>query len=202
MLRISVSDLESYRYWKDSEESDLDQLVARLLHKDPPTPQMGAGKALARLFEHAQAGAFVDESVDGWNFHFQLDGELRLPVVSELKAEEVFETPSGPVTLVGMVDGLDGRTVHDQKLSEKFDAERYVDSLQWRAYLAMFGAREFVYDVFVGRYGKDEEEGHVTIYDYHRLQFFAYPNMRADVEKAVNELAEVITRYVPEKVVA
>lgn len=213
MLRLSVTDLESYRYWKANEDSTLDELVARLTKKDPPTPQMEAGAALAQLFEHATPSSIDAWSARGWSFVFALEGDrFVLPAARELKAEVVFETPSGPVTLVGKVDGLDGLTVFDQKLTETFDAERYLDSLQWRSYLTMFGAKEFVYDVFVGKYdrdpgGTDESgvyrkgpirlapNGLVTITDYHRLPFYAYPEMRADVERAVRELAEVVVTY-------
>lgn len=209
MLRISVSDLESFRYWKDNEDSTLAELVARLTKKDPPTPQMEAGRALAKLFEFATPRSIDAWEGDGWAFRFELDGaRFTLPDARELKAEVVFDTPSGLVTLVGMVDGLDGLTVRDQKLTEKFDAERYLDSLQWRAYLVMFSAKEFVYDIFVAKYererGYTDAEGvfhegaftkQVTIREYHPLRFYAYPSIRADVQKAVSELAEVIVAY-------
>lgn len=214
MIRLSVSDLESYRYWKANEDGTLADLVARLTKKDPPTPQMQAGAALAELFEHATPRSIDEWShCSGWRFRFAIDGErFVLPAVRELKAEKVFQTPSGPVTLVGKVDGLEGLTVFDQKLTESFDAERYLDSLQWRSYLTMFGARQFNYDVFVGKYDRDPgrtddggvytkgpirlpPDGLVTITEYHRLPFYAYPEMCADVEAAVCELAEVVVTY-------
>ncbi|HYE57624.1 MAG TPA: hypothetical protein VD948_03920, partial [Rhodothermales bacterium] len=151
MIRLSVTDLESFRYWKASEDSTVADLVAKLTRAEPPTPQMQAGAAFARLMEHAGERSMDEEQVDGWTFYFDVESELALPAVRELKGEMVIETPSGPVTLVGKVDGFDGK-VYDQKLTERWEAERYVDSLQWRAYLVMFGAREFVYDVFRARY--------------------------------------------------
>jgi hypothetical protein len=209
VIRLSVSDLETYRYWKDAEDSTLDDLVARLTRKEPPTPQMEAGAAFAKLMEHASGRSLDVEEVDGWVFSFDLEGEIALAPVRELKAEVVFETPSGPVTLVGKVDGIDGK-IHDQKLTESFDAERYLDSLQWRAYLVMFGAREFVYDVFRAKYEREpghtdedgkyikgpiKQPGEITITEYHPVSFYAYPNIRADVEAAVRELAEVVVAY-------
>lgn len=210
MIRLSVSDLETWRYWKANEDSTLDELVARLTKKEPPTPQMQAGAAFAKLMEQAPMGVFDVETVDGWTFVFNLDDVIALPPVRELKAEVVFDTPSGPVMLVGKIDGLGGK-VHDQKLTESFDAERYLDSLQWRAYLVMFGAREFVYDVFKAKYERgpgrtivvDGEEtyvkgdptGKITITEYHPMSFFSYPGIRADVQRAVNELAEVVVAY-------
>jgi hypothetical protein len=196
VIRISASDLESYRWWKDSEEADLALLVRRLKHEEPPSPQMGAGRAFAKVFEHAKEANFDAVSMDGWHFRFELDATLALPPVRELKAEMLVDTPSGPVMLVGMVDSLDGTVVRDQKLTERWDAEKYFDSLQWRCYLLMFKAQTFIYDIFVGKYDGQE----VTVNDYHRLSFYAYPRLKEDVEAAVAELASVIIQYVPELV--
>src|SRR6185312_6852390 len=38
-------------------------------------------------------------------------------------------------------------------------------------------------------------DGSVTITEYHPLRFYAYPDMRADVERAVCDLAEVVVTY-------
>jgi hypothetical protein len=192
MIRLSVTDLESYRYWKADEDSTLDQLLVRLRHEEPPTPAMKAGRAFAKLFENIDDGLLGVADVDGWRFDFtRLEAEIALPPVRELKAEVRFETPSGPVVLVGKTDGLHGTVVHDQKLTEKWDAEKYVDSLQWRAYLAMFSATSFTYDVFIARY----QERHVTVTDYHPMTFYAYPGLRQDVERAVAELAAVVREH-------
>jgi hypothetical protein len=202
MLRISVSDLESLRWWRDSEGSTMEQLVARLTHAEPPTPAMEAGRAFARVMETAAVGEVDVVTMDDWTFDFSgLDHAIGLPDVRELKAEVVFQTPHGPVTLVGKVDGINGRTVHDQKLSERLDAEKYLDSLQWRAYLVMFDATKFVYDVFVGRYDRGGDRL-VQLTDYQSLPFYTYPGIRQDVQAAVNELARVIVTYVPSLVTA
>lgn len=202
MIRISVSDLESMRYWRANDEGTMEQLLARLRHAEPPTPQMEAGRAFARLMEGARAGAIDVETVDGWTFDFSgIDHEIALPAVRELKAEKLYQTPHGPVTLVGKVDSINGRTVHDQKLTERWDAERYLDSLQWRSYLVMFDAVEFVYDVFLGKYERDG--GHVVeIRDYQPMRFFTYPDLAEHVRAAVFDLARVIATYVPDLVTA
>lgn len=193
-IRIRVTDLETYRHWKDAEDATLDELLARLRHTDPPTPQMEAGRAFAKLLERVCYGQALDvEKQDGWEFHFDLDGELAWPGVRELKGEISIETPDGPVTLVGQCDAI-GLAVHDAKLTERVDAERYLDSLQWRAYLEIFGRREFIYDLFHARY---EGPGKVRVGEHHRMSFYAYPEMRADVERAVCELTEVVAKHVP-----
>lgn len=202
---IHVSELETVRYWRDREDTTMDMLIADLRKGKAPTPQMQAGKAFAKLMEHAEQYQVADPlngdgihtaTVDGWTFAFQVNGELPLPPVRELQAEMLFQTPQGPVTLVGHCDSLEGITVRDQKLTEKWDAERYVDSLQWRAYLVMFDAAWFVYDVFVGRYDSKGAPS-VTITEYHPTPFYWYPGIRTDVQRAVDELAGIFARHLP-----
>jgi len=195
-MRISVGDLESLRRWREREDQDLATLLAKLRRQEPPTRQMEAGKAFAKFFEHATPKDFGGAISDGWEFEFKCDAELHLPAIRELKMEETFQTPYGPVTLVGVVDGQDGNVICDQKLTGYFDAENYTASLQWRAYLAMTGATKFVYDVFVGKY--EDHANYVTITEYHQVPFYTYPDIRRDVARAVCELAEIVATHIPE----
>lgn len=197
MIRLSVTDLDGYLYWLDSEDMDLSELVARLRGQQEPTQQMLAGRAFHKMLEDANVGDIKTSIVDGFEFTFAIDHEMALPELRELKGERVFNTPSGPVTLVGKVDGLTGISIRDYKLTEKFDAERYADSYQWRSYLAMFSAQVFIYDVFVCRY----DDQRVLIYDYHQLRLNAYPSMLDDVRRHVCGLAEIVAKHVPEKII-
>lgn len=194
MIRLSVTDLESFRYWKGREDATTEDLLRELAHVAPPTRQMMAGRAWARLWESSSPGELDAAVIDGWRFIFALDAALYVPPIREFKIEEVIDTPSGQVTLVGKVDSFEGLTVRDQKLTERFEIEeRYTDSIQWRCYLTMLKARRFVYDVFVGKH--DDVEDEVRIVEYHPVTFYAYPSVRADVEKAVCELAEIVTAH-------
>lgn len=204
MIRLSVTDLDQYLYWKSSEDMEFEELLKRLRGESEPTDAMMAGRAFHKLFELAEYGQdLLSPTVDGWQFVFAIDEEIALPSIRELKGETLFDTPSGAVTLVGKVDSIHGITIHDYKLTERFDAERYADSYQWRAYLCMFGAKRFVYDVFVGRY----EDGitaagtrRVVVYDYQRFPITAYPTMRDDVQREVSALAEIVAKHVPQKI--
>lgn len=197
MIRLDVSGLESFAHWKEREDATLTDLLAKIAHVAPPTRQMQAGHAWARMWELSRPGELDVALADGWKFKFNLDAQIYVPPIRELKVEEVFRTPTGPVTLVGKVDSFEGITVRDQKLSERFEVEdRYTDSIQWKAYLAMLKAHVFKYDVFIGKY--DDFDNEVTITDYHPLTFYSYPKMRADVERAVVELADVVSGNWPE----
>lgn len=199
-MRLSVTDLDSFRYYKESEEMDVDALLRRLRKQEPPSQAMLAGRALHSVLEHATAGAALDVAeAEGFKFHFKVDCAIELPAVRELKGEVQIVTPAGLVTLVGVVDGLEGG-IYDHKLTARFDAERYADSYQWRCYLEMFGARKFVYNVFEGKEGDHPNEW--VIFGFQQFPLYAYEGMRADVVRELSELAAFVRKFVPEKMAA
>jgi hypothetical protein len=195
MIRLSVTHLETLRYWKGREDATMQMLIADLTYKSAPTRQMQAGKAFQKFLELAKEGeSFISTTVEGWSFYF---GDLALlvpiPLSAELKGYVDFATPHGLVRLTGVADDFRGMEIGDNKLTEKIEAEKYLDSLQWRAYLVMFGASKFVYHVFQGRYDKDEDN--VTITGYETFPFYTYPGIRRDVERAVAELAGIVAEH-------
>ena len=184
MIRVRSSDLDSWRYYQASEDMTAAEMLARLRREEPPTPKMLAGTALHALLERAQAGdeIHVGES-QGHTFRFA-DG-LELPA---LPAREIRgELPIGrDMMLVGVADGFDG-SVHEFKLTERFDAERYMESYQWRAYAVMFNARKVNYDVFVGREDKPKVW---TIFEMQQLPLYAYPGIERDVYTVAQQLGD------------
>lgn len=190
-MRISVSDLDCYRYYKTHEDVTLEDCLAQLRRETPPSPSMMAGRALHCALETSQCG---DEQIsidkDGFRFHFLCDAALSVPAVRELKGEMSINTPSGPVTLVGVVDAIDS-AVTDYKLTSRFEAERFADSYQWRCYLMMFGMNRFVYKVFVGQ----DDDGEWLIREYHELPVYRYPGMEDDVRREVSEFAAFLRQY-------
>lgn len=196
-LRISVSDIECFRYYKANEEITLEECLARLRKERPATPAMRAGSALHAILEHAEYdGETLWAERDGFRFYFGCEIDLNVPAVRELKGEVEIQTPSALVTLVGVVDAMD-TAIHDYKLTGRFEAERFADSYQWRCYLLMFGAERFVYNVFVGQ--EDANGTDWTIREYHELEMYRYPGMEQDVYRELSEFVEFILAYMPEK---
>lgn len=198
-MRLSVTELDSFRRYRDNEDVELAALLAQLRRETPPTRAMQAGRAFHHVLEHAAPGALDTAEHDGFKFRFALECVLPLPSVRELKGEHLIPTSVGAVTLVGVVDGLDVG-VRDYKLTARFDAERYADSYQWRCYLMMFGAAMFQYDVFVAQ--EDEGAGEYVVREYHPMRFYAYPGMFEDVIREVDEFAGFVARHLPERLAA
>lgn len=196
MIRISASNLDTYRRYKLNEDVTLEECLADLRRESPPSPAMLAGRALHKILETADYG---DEAIsverDGYTFYFQGDIAVDIPVVRELKGEMLMQTPCGTVSLVGVVDGMDSSVI-DYKLTGRWDAERLADSYQWRFYLHMFNRTRFVYKVFVGDEKKPNEW---EIREYHELTMFAYPGMEEDLRKEIEEFAAFMNKYVLRK---
>lgn len=198
-IRVSVTDVDQLAYFRASEgeerELSLDELRERLMHRQPPGPDQRAGTAFHAVLEHTHPGQELTVvERDGFTFVFDLEGELTLPSVRELKGEREYEIAGELVTLVCKVDAFTGARVDDHKLTGRFEAERYADAFQWRANLSIFGADEFRYNVFEN-YDRD---GRRVIHKLHPLTFYRYPELEHDVLNQLRDFVEFVKAYVPE----
>lgn len=199
-LRTSASDIDALRYFMNDDEADLADLLARLRRELPPTDSMLAGTALHTALENCATGDHSELTAEGYTFELRCDGELDLPEIRELKAERDYEIDGCRITLVGKVDGVHGRRVDDHKFTSRYDAERFMASMQWRVYLEIFGADEFRWNVFEGRVSPDDPKRY-TIYALHRLHMHRYPNMGDDVERSLETFLEFARVHLPERII-
>lgn len=200
-LRTSASDLDALRYYMADEDGDLAELLASLRREKPPTESMLAGTALHTALENCVIGDHAELTADGYTFDLRCEGELDLPEVRELKATRDYEINGCLVTLVGKVDGLHGRRVDDHKFTARYDAERFMASMQWRVYLEVFGADEFRWNVFEGRQDTTDPKRYM-IFALHRLTMHRYPGIGDDVERAVARFLDFARVHLPERIMA
>ena len=198
-MRVSVTDLDAYRRWREDEEAELEPLLRQLRKLEPPTEPMLAGSALHKALEHAEPGVVSTLEIDGYKFIFDLNAELALPDIREIKAEKVYMIDGLPVTVVGKIDTLDARTVEDHKATSRFDAERFLDTYQWRYYLDIFGATRFRWNVFeMAEIG----ERAYKVFALHRLEQFRYGAMHADCVRLLRDFVEFARVQLPERLAA
>jgi len=194
----------------DTFELSFDDLMSRMSREEvEPSEIMKAGTALHKFLEHAKAGDEIDEGtgtiVDGVRLRFGADLELPLPAIREpAVVGHTFDTVSGPVLLRGRIDARDADswgTVTDYKLTQRFSAERYALSPQWKAYALMVGAKRFRYLIFQSKQeavtGDPDCWWDAWVTDVHELVFWPYPEMEAEITEIVSELAEFVKKYVP-----
>lgn len=180
-LRVSVSDLDSFRQFRDDEDGDLNALLRQIRRLEPPSEPMLAGSALHKALEvlPPDAPEVLSLASDGYVFSIECDIAMDLPRTRELKAESVLDVQGTIVTLVGKVDAIEGTRVDDHKTTGYFDAERFHAGYAWRCYLMMFGANRFRWNVFEMKPHGPEKVYAVT--GFHQMEQFRYPGMEADV---------------------
>lgn len=195
-LRVSATDLDALRRYLGDEDSDLADLVAQLRREMPPTPPMLAGTAFHEALENLPEGEFDSLRTATHHFDFKLDGEIELPTVREMKETRLYQIDGVRVTLVGKVDAAHGKRIDDHKLTSRYDAERFLGSMQWRCYLEVFRADEFRWNIFEGR---EVAPNHWVIGNLHRLTMHRYPGMHLDVIEALRQFVGFARTHLPER---
>lgn len=195
-IRISATDIDALRWFQADEEAELSAFLDRMRRKEPPTESMLAGTALHKALEHTTEGDFETLEADGYSFTFAADAEVDLPVIREMKEAREYRVGDVIATVVGKVDALHGKRVDDHKFTARYDAERFLDSYQWRIYLDIFGADEFRWNIFEGR---ETGPRSYLITAVHPLTMHRYPSMDRDVNRAVGEFVEFARKFLPER---
>lgn len=198
-IRISASDIDALRYFMADDEAEIAPLLAQLRHQTEQTEPMRVGTALHAALETCEPGDHGELSANGYTFVFATDGEVDLPDIREAKATREYVINGCVVTLVGKVDAIHGRRVDDHKFTARYDAERFMASMQWRVYLDVFDADEFRWNVFEGRSALDDPHRYV-IWAIHQLTIHRYPGMRSDVERALRQFVEFAREHLPERI--
>lgn len=203
-LRVSATDIDAYRRFlspPEGMEIELDELLRQLRRQEPPSEAMMAGSAFHKLLENAApvVGELSEAEVDGFRFFFDFDGALDLPKIREMKATRDYDIDGCTITVVGKVDGVHGHRIEDHKLTSRYDAERFLNSYQWRIYLDIFEANEFRWNIFEGR---EAQSKRYVISHFHQLRTYIYPEMHADVQKVLGAFLAFAREFLPERFLA
>lgn len=194
-LRLSVTMLDTYVHGMANEDLSSEQLAYELFARKKPSQAMQAGTSFHRFLEKGQLGSELLAKPDHSGFHFILPDDLSGTIELGTVREQLYEWPVfDNVLLVGKIDAETPAKLIDHKLTARFDHERYMDSLQWRAYLAMRGKAHFTYQVFEhsGLPTVPDALGHYPVFikDYHRLDQYAYAGMQDEIRDVARDLAE------------
>ena len=195
-LRVSATDIDALRYFEANEDASLDALISQLRRESAPSEAMLAGSALHSALENAEPGEIESIHSGDYTFDMRIEGEVALPDIREMKATREYRSGDHLVTLVGKVDAVLGLTVVDHKFTSRFDPDRFLNSMQWRIYLEVFGAEAFVWNIFEGR---EIGPKHYVINHLHVLKAHSYPEMGADVQRAVDHFVDFACWHLPER---
>ena len=220
MLRVAVTQLDKYAAYLSEDDFPLDVLLRDLRGQTPRTPAMERGHAFAKAMENMAVciqqghtpGVAVDSSMlvaEGHAFAFTCDAEIEAWPRRELKAEKDY----GGIIVSARCDRLHGQVIADDKTTASFNrsdpsgrggVERYIDKWQWRYYLDIFGAHEFVWHIWETRavdFNPEEYPGIKAaweIFNHHVIRNYRYPELEAecaDFAREFKDFAERINLY-------
>lgn len=197
-MTFRVSEVESFRQWRDDEDADLELLLARMRGQTEASEAMLAGTAFHKALEVAQPGEAETLQALGYTFKMVGDFELAIPVIREVRASKAYTVDDCAVLVSGQLDAIEGKRVEDHKTTGRFDPERYLGGYQWRLYLEIFGANHFRWNVF--EISATDDQLTWEVFAAHRLEQYRYPGMSADCERLVSDLARFAREHLPERV--
>lgn len=194
-MRISVTLLDSFRYWRteefyteEAEEQSYLELCARIRGEPPPQSEdMLRSIAFHKICEDPdeyKEGALY--RCDGWEFDGISTGQFLLELPRDRVTEVKIEQEIAAHTLVGKADYMDGVWAGDQKLTKKVTPDKYGDSIQWMAYLMLADLEAFRYHCAQPRMYK----GVVHLKDYAMFPFYRSKNTDERVIRLVEEFGD------------
>lgn len=186
-LATSVSNIDLFRTWRENEELDQDWLLSRLRGEVPQTEEMKAGEALHKALENLTGtGETSSLEANGYQFGFSCDATVELQNIVELSVEKQY----GPLLVRGRVDALSGLEITDYKTTGRFDADRLMESYQWRFYLDMLSANHFHWVVF--ELETWPNSNYCDIWNFHELRQERYPSLHEDCVRLAAEFASFL----------
>ena len=195
-----VSEVESFRQWRDDEEAEVETLLARLRGQTEASEAMIAGTAFHKALELAAAKDHATLQALGYTFTFPGDFELAIPAIREVRASKTYRGEDYAITVSGQLDCIDGKRVEDHKTTGRFDPERYLTGYQWRLYLDIFGADQFRWNVFEIKQCDDIDPLTWEVFAHHTLEQFRYPGMETDNARLVADLAAFTRTHLSERI--
>ena len=198
MIYARVSHVSAFARYKEDEDMPIGVLINQI-RSDEQTEAMAKGTAFHKFLEHAQAGETPSTIIDGYTFAFVGDFELYLPPMRETRKALDY----GGITVSGCVDAIAGKTVWDHKTTERFDAENYLASWQWKFYLDIHGADRFIWNVWeMNELENDAPEDSIMrgtlaygVHHLHQLTQYRYPELHADCTALAQEYKEFAAKW-------
>lgn len=193
VFRISSTTLEAFRYSRESfggtEESCVETVKGEFTGNEKTRCGTDFGSILENPADHLSVYRPV---YIGANYRF--DYESTQPCVEaidrtgafELKETMPIDCGDDQIELVAKVDYIRGLEVKEFKTKfSTFSYDNYERSLQWKCYLAVFGASSVEYMVHC--FGKPTQKKPMKVLHLHVFRFPPYPGLQVEVERKARE---------------
>ena len=204
MLRLSATLLESSRLYYAgviSQESLIESIVGDV----EPTEAMELGSAFHAIFEDPDVYMEMWDDAHVYHAHgFVFDAQLvdksvadiwaQCPIMEVPSSDLTLQTDYGPVRISCRADAMAGLDVYELKTTQRApNTVKYLDSMQWRAYVLAYGATSVTYRIVQLKHLKEPDVW--TIANYETLTQYPYPQITQDVTYAATRLIEFIDHH-------
>ena len=199
-MRISATQLESFRLFMDPandwfNEQDLVDSITGVFR---PNHKINLGSAFGQVLEDPDRflvpGGF---RVRVYGETFEFAREVIDPCLALIDRRGVFEAKAvkayGPHDVASKADHILGADLSEFKTTlSGFDADKYIESYQWRFMADAFQPRRITYYVFC--LYECEANGVIELRSVERLPLYPYPQLHADCADMVREFVDYVTR--------
>jgi hypothetical protein len=194
-MRISTTTLESYRLWRQDDQDWMaeDDLIASIKGLWVPTHKAELGTAFGKILEDPDR-YLVPGGFECRGFGF--DRDVIEPCLSVIDRRGVFEAKG-----VRTYDGLDVVAKADQLLGTElkefkttlgtFDADKYLESYQWRYMADIFQPSMITYHVFC--LFESEQNGVIELRSIESVNLYPYDGVHEDCVALVRDFAQYVT---------
>jgi hypothetical protein len=196
-VRISVTLLEQYRLFTTADWMPESDLIDSIKGQTVFTPKMMLGRSghcalenrepthIKGRWHECETYRWAPETILGIRPYYPSGG------VSEIKGTREFRIGRETITLVGKGDHFIGTEGVEAKFTlSDYDPNKYIHSMQWRSYAAIFGLSGLTYVVFCC--ALDDDTNEVTIKGVNTLKLYPYANLEADVVEKLGHLVEYV----------
>lgn len=193
-MRISATTLESFRLFTqpDQEWMSEDELIASIKGEFVPTPKVLLGKAFGAVLEDP-----IECRVQGGyrsGDYFFADAVIT-PALAIFDRRGVFEAKAlkryGELDVVAKADQLIGaRLIENKTTLSTFDAQKYLDSYQWRFMVDIFEPVSVTYHVFCL---SESSAGWIDLRGIETFNVFPYPALHTDCCDLLQRFTDYVT---------
>jgi hypothetical protein len=195
--RLSATQLEAWRLWRDQDWMPESALIATLTRMVEPSHRMDVGTAFGDILATPDTfavpnliggPAYYEHPATGLRFSADtMAGPLALFHREGLFEVKQVKRTRGGHQLVAKADQVLGLALVENKATlQGFDIDKYLWSLQWKVSAVVFEPVLIEYRVFcLG----EANGGIFTVRDTHQFVLYPYPDVADEVDQVLDELA-------------
>lgn len=190
-MRISATQLESYRLFMSGDWMAESDLMATIRGEFVPTHKVNLGSAFGRVLEDPEryraSGGF---RADAGGETFEFGRDVMDPCLAVIDRRGVFEAKAekayGDCTVASRADHILGAHLSEFKTTlSGFDVSKYMDSYQWRFMADIFQPAQITYHVFC--LYECEANGVIELRSVETVNLFPYAELHQDCADLVQE---------------